>query len=194
MPMSSRVSAAQVYSRGHQRARSAKAENARSTGTGRLRPGGSARRLVAAPSGPLGRAFLDGPAGLDVGNRQLQALDRAGGRLDDPPADGDRAGRPGRGQLDHVQVVADPGVVVDGEPDLLAVEAPGPVHIGARDDHDLELPIHAVSPSQVVPRTILRRHGGDVVRWPDELDAMEIQPGSDADAESCGGSATSVVP
>jgi hypothetical protein len=34
MPRSSRVSAAQVYSRGHQRARSAKAENARSTGTG----------------------------------------------------------------------------------------------------------------------------------------------------------------
>src|SRR4029450_2952804 len=87
-----------------------------------------------------------GTGGLDVGDDQLQALDRAGGHLDDPLADDDRAGRPGRGQLHDVHVVADPGVVVDGEPGLLAVEALGPFHVGDRDDHHLELPVHAASP------------------------------------------------
>ena len=66
--MSSGVSAAQVYSRGHHWARSAKAENARSTGTGTVtawRIGASAGR---APQGfSAGRSLAStGPKGGKV--------------------------------------------------------------------------------------------------------------------------------
>jgi len=61
-PMSSRVSAAQVYSRGHHWTRSAKAENARSTGTGTITAWGIGASAGRRASGLLGRTFLDGPA------------------------------------------------------------------------------------------------------------------------------------
>ena len=103
---------------------------------------------------PLGQL---GAGGLDVGDDELQALHRPRRRLDHPGGDGDRAGRPGRGQLHDVDVVADPGVVVDGEAHLLAVEALGPIHVGDGNDHQLELPVHVPSFSWSVRRRPSRR-------------------------------------
>src|SRR4029434_7610880 len=57
-------------------------------------------------------------------------------------AQGDRAGRAGRGELDEAEVVADMVVVVGVEADLLGVEALGPVHVGDGDRDQLELPVH----------------------------------------------------
>src|SRR4029453_5115176 len=57
--------------------------------------------------------------------------------------DGDRAGRAGRGQLHDVHVVVDPGVVVDGEADPLAVEALAPLHVAEGNDHPPQRPLHA---------------------------------------------------
>src|SRR5215469_3231038 len=52
-------------------------------------------------------------AGLaDVGDHQLQALDRAGRRVHEPPAHGDRAGRAGGRELHEADLVAHCVVVV----------------------------------------------------------------------------------
>ena len=85
------------------------------------------------------------PRGVDVGDDQLDPLHRPRGRRGETGPDGDRAGRAGRRQLHDPHVVADAGVVVDDEADLLAVEALGPVHVRHRDHHQLELPIHQPS-------------------------------------------------
>src|SRR3989442_11796440 len=57
-------------------------------------------------------------------------------------SDDDRAGRPGRCQLDHPGGVAKPRVVVGVEPDLFNVKSLGTVDIGNRHRHKLELHIH----------------------------------------------------
>jgi len=50
---------------------------------------------------------------------------------------------PERRQLDVSKGLPHPVVDVDVEAKLLAVELLGPIDIGHRDDHDLELPVHA---------------------------------------------------
>ena len=63
-------------------------------------------RLLA-PGEALDLAHLDPalgelrPRGLYVRDHQLQALDRAGRHVREPGPQGDRGGRPGRGQLDE---------------------------------------------------------------------------------------------
>ena len=65
-----------------------------------------------------------------------------------------------------MHVVADLGVVVDGEPDLLAVEALGPVHVRDRDDDDLELPVHMrIPPRGGIASSYGAGNYGDAVPW-----------------------------
>src|SRR4029450_2145997 len=66
-----------------------------------------------------------GAGGVDVGDDHLEAADRARRGVGDPGAQGDRAGRTGRRQLDEAELRADAVVVVGVEADLLGVEALG---------------------------------------------------------------------
>src|SRR5574341_1212691 len=92
------------------------------------------------------------PRGVDVGDDQLQALHRAGPRLCDSSADGDRAGRPRRGELHEADLVVDPVVVVGMKAGLVGVEGLGAVHVRDGDCHQFELPVHAPSlPASVLP-------------------------------------------
>src|ERR671920_2126990 len=92
-----------------------------------------------APVEVLHLAYLDpaldqlGTRGPDVRDDELQALDRARRRVDDPGSQGDRAGRSGRRQLDKANLIADPVVVVRVEADLLGVERLGAVHVRDRN-------------------------------------------------------------
>ena len=54
-----------------------------------------------------------------IGDDDLQALDGSGFGLDEALADGDRAGRAGRRQLDEARLVTHGVVVVDDEADLV---------------------------------------------------------------------------
>ena len=102
----------------------------------------------AAPGEVLDLAGLDaaveelGAGGVDVGDDQLETGHRAGLGVREAGAQGDRAGRAGRGELDKAEVVADLVVVVGVEADLLGVEPLGPVHVADGDRDQLELPVH----------------------------------------------------
>ena len=66
----------------------------------------------------------------DVGNYELQALEGPGGHLgNDPFADDDGASRSGWGELYYPSVIADGGVVIDGESQLMVIEVLGPVDV-----------------------------------------------------------------
>jgi hypothetical protein len=80
---------------------------------------------------------------------------------------------PGRGQLHDVDVVVDPGVVVDGEAHLLAVETLGPLHVGDGNDHQLELPVHA-HPPRGPPLAV---HAGDRIILRTGRKAVTWSPG-----------------
>src|SRR4029453_14716917 len=101
----------------------------------------------AAPGEVLDLAGLDaaveelGAGGVDVGDAQLETGHRAGLGVREAGAQGDRAGRAGRGELDKAEVVADLVVVVGVEADLLGVEPLGPVHVADGDRDQLELQI-----------------------------------------------------
>jgi len=82
------------------------------------------------------------PGGVDVGDDQVEALDRAGRGLDDPDPDADRAGGAGRGQLDDPERLAEALVEVGVEADLVDIEGLGPVDVGHRDRDQLELHLH----------------------------------------------------
>jgi hypothetical protein len=88
----------------------------------------------------------------DVRDDELQALQRARRHVRDDAAlaDHDRAARAGRRQLDDAGTVADTGVVVDGEAELLGVELLGAVDVRHRDDDDFQSPVHEWSLSVCV--------------------------------------------
>ena len=90
-----------------------------------------------------------GPSGVDIGDDQVQALHGARGA--GIGHQGDRARRSRRCQLHHAEVLT--GTVVDEqvEAGLLEVEGLGPVHVGHRDHHKFELPLHDALPL-CVPR------------------------------------------
>ena len=88
-----------------------------------------------------------GPGGSHVRHDDLETAHRTRLRVGEPVADGDRAGRSGRGQLDEAELIVDLVVVVGVEADLVRVERLGAVDIGDRDRHQLELPIHDGPPS-----------------------------------------------
>ena len=69
-----------------------------------------------------------GPRGLDVGDAQVQAMERARRHLL-LLQQGDRAGRAGRGQLHDAEVLAGAVVDVQVEADLVHVEGLGAVHV-----------------------------------------------------------------
>src|SRR5207237_10103066 len=79
--------------------------------------------------------------GDDVRYNEMQAAHRAGLRIGDADADGDRAGRPGRVELDDAERVAHLVVDVHLEAGLLAVELLRVVDVGDRDEYQLELEI-----------------------------------------------------
>ena len=84
---------------------------------------------------------------MDVGDDQLQALERARRHVrDDPFADDDRAARPRRGELDDPVALADLSVVVHVEAELLGVKGLGTVHVRDGHHNDFERPIHDASP------------------------------------------------
>src|SRR5438876_270036 len=87
-------------------------------------------------------AALDhvGASCLDVRDDQLQSWLH-------PAPDRDRARRAWRGQLDDPHLLPETLVDVDVETQLLRVELLRPVDVRNRDDHDLELEIHASSSS-----------------------------------------------
>jgi integrase len=134
---------------------------------------------------PLGQP---GAGGLDVGDDELQALHRPRRRLDHPGGDGDRAGRPGRGQLHDVDIVADPGVVVDGEAHLLAVEALCPIHVGDGNDHQLQLPVHVHPLAPSLPGDPGSSYRGDqkAVTW-SPGPASGRRPPTSGHADYCAG-------
>src|SRR5207245_7003840 len=70
-----------------------------------------------------------GPGGLDVADHELQTLRGTRRGIDQPGSDGDRAGRPRRGQLNHAKLLARLAVDVDDEADLLAVEPLRPIAV-----------------------------------------------------------------
>src|SRR5215203_5996210 len=87
---------------------------------------------------------------VDVRDDQVQALDGARRRVDDPGPYCDRAGRAGRRQLHDPKVV--PGTVVEVliEPGLLGVEGLRAVYVGDGYRDQLELPIHGTPSFRVV--------------------------------------------
>src|ERR671913_299236 len=104
----------------------------------------------------LDRAGLHTPldqlraGGLDVGDDELQALQLPWRHVQDPAAQVDRAARPWRCELHEAHLVADLGVEVDDEADLLAVEVLRPVHVLDGDRHNFELPVHGAPSISVV--------------------------------------------
>ena len=94
-------------------------------------------------------AHLDAPAdqlvpgGHDVVDHQVGAPVGAGDGVGDPPADGDRAGRAGRGHLDDPELVADVVVDVEAEAEVVDVERLGPVDVGDGDEDKLEAEVDA---------------------------------------------------
>jgi hypothetical protein len=82
------------------------------------------------------------PGGLDVGHHALHTLLRARRHLRDAGAQHDGAGRPGRGELDEPQRVADLVIMIGVKADLIHVERLGPVDIGHRYRNQLDLPVH----------------------------------------------------
>src|SRR5918997_30422 len=91
-----------------------------------------------------------GPRRVDVIDHQLQALERAGGHIYETFAYYDRATRPRRGQLHDVVALADLGVVVDVESQLLCVERFGAIHVRDGDHNHLKSPVHDGSSFRVV--------------------------------------------
>jgi hypothetical protein len=91
------------------------------------------------------------PRRRDVGHRQLQPLIRARIGPGDPFAEDDRALRPRRRELHHPEahLVAD---IIDVHPPAEAfVERFGPIHVGHRHQHNLEL--HPETAHPVPPRS-----------------------------------------
>src|SRR5215218_412320 len=109
---------------------------------------GVAEEHEPAPREVLHLADLDaaleqlGARPLDVGDDELQPLHRPGRSIGDPLADGDRAGRPARRELDEAQPVAHAVVLVGVEAGLLGVEGLRAVHVGHGDGDERELPVH----------------------------------------------------
>src|SRR4029453_8017460 len=104
---------------------------------------------VAGAGGAFGAELLDvadGDAaagqgladGVDVGDDELDALDRAGVAEGQALADDDRAGRAGRGHLHDAHGLVGADVVVEVEADPLGVEGLGGVDVGDRDGDDLQ--------------------------------------------------------
>ena len=111
-----------------------------------------------------------GPRRLDVGHHKLQTLHRAGRHLGEPGADGYRARGPWRRELYHAEGLAHAHVVVDDEAGLLAVELLRAVYVGDRENHDLELPVHAVPSFRAAP---WRAAGSGGRREVDESEVVE---------------------
>src|SRR5262245_4661236 len=102
-----------------------------------------------------GYALLDevGSRRLDVVHDQSRGLGGTGRRRGHARADDDRASGPGRSQLDDAEALVRLRVDVHLEPELL-VERLGAVHVGDREDHDLELVVHAsTTPAQTPTRS-----------------------------------------
>jgi hypothetical protein len=76
--------------------------------------------------------------GLDVRNDHLERIDRPGRGFGEALADGDRARRTCRRQLDEAQFCIEGVIVVGSEADLVGVEAPGAVDLGDGYQHELE--------------------------------------------------------
>jgi hypothetical protein len=82
------------------------------------------------------------PGALDVGDDELQALQHPQRHVQDPGAQVDRAARSGRSQLDEAHPVAELGIEVDAEADLLAVEGLRAIHVGDGNRDYFELLIY----------------------------------------------------
>jgi hypothetical protein len=87
------------------------------------------------------------PGRIYIRHHEHQSLERARRRSGDPGVQVDRAGRPGWGELDEAHCLADPGVEVDDEADLLGVEALRPVHVRDGNRHHFESPVHGAPSS-----------------------------------------------
>jgi hypothetical protein len=82
---------------------------------------------------------------VDVGDDQLQALERARRHVrDDAFAHHDRAARPGWRELHDPVALADRCVVVHTEAELFCVERLGTIHVGDGDDDDFKRPVHVL--------------------------------------------------
>lgn len=79
--------------------------------------------------------------------------------IGDPGAECDRARGSGRGQLHETKRVADLGIVVGMEPDLIDVEGSRPVDIGHGNKNELDLPVHAFSIRGGVRRDVAMNDG-----------------------------------
>jgi hypothetical protein len=99
--------------------------------------------------------------GRDVFDHDLNALLRPGRHVGDPGAEHHRARRPGRGELDEPQALVDLVIVVSVEAHLVDVKGLGPVDIGHRNAHKLDLPVHTPKPTQRAGHSVAscqRRH------------------------------------
>src|SRR6266404_182944 len=95
--------------------------------------------------------------GLDVGDDQVQALDRAGCRRGDVLAEDDRASGPRRRELDDAPIVTMCEVSVEPPPET-SVELLCAVDIRDGDDDNLELHIDSRGVGRVVIRFELCGH------------------------------------
>ena len=87
-----------------------------------------------------------GAGRLDVSHGELQALGRARRGGGDPGAEDDRALRARRCQLHHPEVRTGGEVGILPPPQRL-IEVLGPVHVGDRHHHNLELHVHDLGSS-----------------------------------------------
>src|SRR4051794_18013076 len=78
----------------------------------------------------------------DVGDDELIALHRPGRALRKSPAEDDRGGRAGWGDLHDAEALVRLKVRVDGKAQLVPVELLGAVDVAHRYDEHFQLPVH----------------------------------------------------
>lgn len=96
---------------------------------------------------------------LDIGHDHLQPFERSGRHRGQAGADGDRAGRAGRGELHEAEVGIHLMIVIRVEAELLGVEVLGAIHVRDGDGHEFQFHVHGSIP----------------LRWPPHVSAAAIR-------------------
>src|SRR5215218_9088604 len=136
-----------------------------------------------------------GTCGAHVPDDQEYAINGAWLHSDGARSQMYRARRSGRGQLDEVDLIADPVVYVHVEPDLLRVEVSGAFHVRDRDRHDLYLPIHDLSPfgfsnlprRRSTPPATLSEPRGTTGSWPSRTRGCPVGAATLRPSDTCCG-------